>query len=166
MRVALAILVPLGAALLQAAIVPFLGLGDLRPNLALLVAASWAVAAGAAEASWWAFVGGLSLDLLSGGPLGAFAVAMLPAVAMVGAGERPIARPIPVLSGALLVTLAAAAAGALYVALLAVVGQPLPEAGRLAALTLGGAAVTGALALVVYPVARLIRRVTEGDSPF
>lgn len=166
MRIALAIAVPLLAALLQAAVVPFVAAGDIRPNLPLLVAASWAVAAGAAEACWWAFVGGLAADLLSGGPLGAFAVASLPAVAGVGLGERPLARPIPVLAGALFVTLAALIAGLLYVALLALVGQPLPDLVALLIATVGGAIYTGILALAVYPAARWLRRVTEQDSPF
>ena len=166
MRVALAIALPLLAALLQAAIVPFIAAGDVRPNLPLLVAASWAVAAGAAEACWWAFNGGLAADLVSGGPLGAFAVASLPAVAGVGLGERPLARPIPILAGVVLVTLAALIAGLLYVGILALVGQPLPELLALLIATVGGAIYTGVLALDVYPVARWLRRVTEQDSPF
>jgi rod shape-determining protein MreD len=165
-RVALAIALPLLAALLQAAIVPFIAAGDVRPNLPLLVAASWAVAAGAAEACWWAFVGGLAADLVSGGPLGAFAVASLPAVAGVGLGERPLARPIPILAGVVFVTLAALIAGMLYVGILALVGQPLPELVALLVATFGGALYTGVLAFAVYPVARWLRRVTEQDSPF
>ena len=94
-RFALAIALPVVAALLQASIVPFIAAGDVRPNLPLLVAASWAVAAGAAEACWWAFVGGIAADVLSGGPLGAFAVASLPAVAGVGLGERAPCAPDP-----------------------------------------------------------------------
>lgn len=166
MRVALAIALPLLAALLQAAIVPFIAAGDVRPNLPLLVAASWAVAAGAAEACWWAFIGGLAADLVSGGPLGAFAVASLPAVAGVGLGERPLARPVPILAGVVLVTLAALIAGLLYVGILALVGQPLPDLLALLIATLGGALYTGVLAFAVYPVARWLRRVTEQDSPF
>lgn len=166
MRVALAIVVPLVAALLQGALVPLIAVGELRPSLVILVAASWAVAAGAAEACWWAFVGALAVDLLSGGPLGALAVASLPAVTAVGLGERPLARPIPVLAGAVYVALAALTAGLLYVALLALVGQPLPDVISLAAATVGNAGYTGVLALGCYPLARWLRRVTEQDSPF
>lgn len=166
MRVALAIVIPIGAALLQGALVPLIAAGELRPNLPVLVAASWAVAAGAAEATWWAFVGGLAADLLSGGPLGALAAASLPAVASVGLGERPLARQTPVIAGALLVALAALIAGLLYLALLALVGQPLPDALALIGVTAGSAVYTGALALAWYPFARWLRRVTEQDSPF
>lgn len=166
MRVALAVAVPLVAALLQASLVPFMSIGEVRPNLPLLVAASWAVATGAAEASWWAFVGGFAADLLSGGPLGALAASSLPAVAGVGLGERPLARPIPILAGIALVTVAAVVAGLLYAALLALTGQPLTEPVRIIAATLAGALYTGALAAVIYPLARRLRRVTEPDSPF
>ena len=166
MRVALAIAVPLVAAVLQGALVPLIAVGDLRPSLVILVAASWAVAAGAAEACWWAFVGALAADLLSGGPLGALAVASLPAVAGVGLGEKPLARPIPVVPGALFVSLAALTAGLLYVVLLALVGQPLPDVISLVRATVGNAAYTGVLALGCYPLARWLRRVTEQDSPF
>lgn len=166
MRIALAIGVPLVAALLQASLVPFVAIGEVRPNLPLLVAASWAIASGAAEACWWAFVGGLAADLISGGPLGALAASSLPAVAAVGVGERPLARPIPVLLGVALVTIAATVAGLLYLVVLALSGHPLPEPVRALAATLAGALYTGALAVVIYPLARRLRRVTEPDSPF
>ncbi len=166
MRVALAIVVPLTAALLQGALVPLIAVGELRPSLVILVAASWAVATGAAEACWWAFVGAIAVDLLSGGPFGGLAVASLPAVAGVGLGERPLARQLPVVAGALFVTLAALTAGLLYVALLALIGQPLPDVVSLVAATAGSAGYTGVLALGCYPLARWLRRVTEQDSPF
>lgn len=165
-RVALAIVIPLAAAALQASVVPLVGIGGVRPNLPVLVAGSWSVAAGAREAVWWAFLGGLASDLLSSGPLGAFAVAALPAVAAIGVGERSLAAPTPVLIGASYIGIAALAAGLLYVALLALVGQPLPDLGALGLETIGGALYTATLALVAYPVARMMRRMTEQESPF
>src|SRR5207249_11546192 len=83
-RFALGVLIPLAAALMQGTVVPLVAIGDARPSLPILVAGSWAVAAGAREAVWWAFLGGLATDLLSGGPLGAFALASLPPVAAIG----------------------------------------------------------------------------------
>ena len=74
-RFALGVLIPLAAALMQGTVVPLVAIGDARPSLPILVAGAWAVAAGAREAVWWAFLGGLATDLLSGGPLGAFALA-------------------------------------------------------------------------------------------
>lgn len=166
MRIALAAAIPILAAILQASVVPTLPVAEARPLLPVLVAASWAVATGVGEASWWAFLGGLATDLLSGGPLGAFAVAALPAVAAVGLGERPLQRPIPVLPGAAMVGLAALIASLLYVAVLALIGRPLPDLVPLVASSVGAGITTGILALAVYPAARRLRRSTEQESPF
>lgn len=56
---------------------PFLG-GT--ANLALLAAVSWALAGRVVEAMAWAFAGGLFLDVLSGAPFGASAMALVGAV--------------------------------------------------------------------------------------
>ena len=166
MRIALAIALPLAAALLQSAIVPFLSVGEARPNLPFLVAGSWSLAAGAGEAVWWAFIGGLAADLLSGGPLGAFAVASLPPVAAVGLGERPAPRPLPVLIGAAYLTAAAFAAGVLYAAALALAGTPIPDIPGLAIRIGGGAIFTGALGIATYPIARGVAHLTEKQASF
>src|SRR5688572_3859628 len=119
-RFALAIAIPLAAALLQGSVVPFVSIAGARPNLPVLAAASWSVAAGAREAVWWAFIGGLAADLLSGGPLGALALSSLIPVAAIGLGET--LRPRSVVSGAVLVGVATLAAGVLYLLILLVVG--------------------------------------------
>lgn len=166
MRVALALIVPLAAALLQTTVVPFISVGGARPNLPLLVAGSWSIAAGAAEGVWWAFIGGLAADLLSGGPLGAFAVASLPPVALIGLGERPAPRPVPVLIGASFLTAAAFVAGILYVGALALAGTPVPDVGGLAIHIGGGAIFTGGLAIATYPIARWVARRGEKQASF
>lgn len=55
-----------------------------RPNLLLLVVLIWAVVRGMDEGLVWAFVGGLILDLLSGGPLAGTALALLAAAYLAG----------------------------------------------------------------------------------
>lgn len=166
MRVALAIALPLAAALLQSAVVPFISVGGARPNLPFLVAGSWSIAAGAGEGVWWAFVGGLAADLLSGGPLGAFAVASLPPVALIGLGERPAPRPTPVLIGASYLAAAAFAAGILYALALTLAGIPGPDPAGLAIQIGGGAIFTGLLGIATYPIARWIARATEKQASF
>src|SRR5207247_7313754 len=94
-------------------VAPGLAIGAARPSLPILVAGAWALAAGAREAVWWAFIGGLASDLLSGGPLGATALAALPPVAAIGIRERGLARATPLLAAGLLVGLAALVAGLL-----------------------------------------------------
>jgi rod shape-determining protein MreD len=164
-RFALAIAIPLAAALLQGSVVPFVSIAGAQPNLPVLVAASWSVAAGAREAVWWAFVGGLAADLLSGGPLGALALASLVPVAAVGLGESTL-RPRSVVSGAVLVGIATLAAGLLYLLILFVVGQSLSDPVLLAGRAAAGAIYTGALAIATYPIARGMRQITEKQASF
>ena len=161
MRFLLGILIPLMAALLQGTVAPLVAVGGARPSLPILVAASWSVAAGAREGIWWAFLGGLVADLISGGPLGAFALAALPPVAAVGLREGGPARPTPVVAGALLVGIAAVVAGLLYLAILATTSQPVASFPLAAGTAVASAIYTGLLALAVYPAARLLRRATE-----
>ena len=160
MRFLLGVLIPLTAALLQGTVAPLIAVGGARPSLPILVAASWSIAVGAREGIWWAFLGGLASDLISGGPLGAFALASLPPVAAVGLRDAGPGRPTPILAGAVLVGIAALAAGLIYLGILAVTGgvSSLPLA---AGSTVAGAIYTGLLALAIYPIARLLRRATE-----
>ena len=165
MRFALAIVIPLAAALLQGSVVPFVSIAGARPNLPVLVAASWSVAAGAREAVWWAFVGGIAADLLSGGPLGALALASLVPVAAVGLGENTL-RPRSILGGALLVGVASLGAGLLYLLILFIVGQPLSDPVLLAGRAAAGAIYNGVLAIATYPIARSMRHATEKQASF
>lgn len=160
MRFLLGILIPVVAALLQGTVAPLIAVGGARPSLPILVAASWSVAAGAREGVWWAFLGGIVSDLISAGPLGAFALASLPPVAAVGLREGS-SRPAPIVVGAVLVGLAALAAGLIYLGVLAVTGLGVSSFPLAAGTTVASAVYTGLLALAFYPVARLLRRATE-----
>jgi rod shape-determining protein MreD len=164
-RFALAIVVPLAAALLQGSVVPFVSIAGARPNLPVLAAASWSVAVGAREAVWWAFIGGLAADLLSGGPLGAMALASLVPVAAVGLGEATL-RPRSVLGGALLVGVASLGAGLLYLLILIIVGQPLTDPVVLAGGAAAGAIYNGVLAIATYPIARSMRHTADKQASF
>src|SRR3989442_6724668 len=113
-RLALAVLIPLSAALLQGTVAPLIAIGGARPSLPILVAGSWAVAAGAKEAVWWAFLGGLVSDLLSGGPLGAFALASLPPVAALGVPDPGSTPTTPIVLAALSFRLTPLSAPRLY----------------------------------------------------
>ena len=161
MRFVLAVLIPVSAALLQGTVAPLVAIGGARPLLPILVAGSWAVAAGAREAVWWAFLGGLASDLLSGGPLGAFALASLPPVAAIGIREGGSSRPTPIVLAAVLVGVAALVAALLYLGILVATAQPVGSVPLAAGTAVASAIYTGLLALAIYPVARLLRRATE-----
>jgi len=164
-RVALAIVVPLVAALLQGSVVPFIAVAGARPNLVVLAAASWAVAMGPREAVWWAFLGGLAADLLSGGPVGALALASLLPVAALGLADTQ-GRPRSVITGAVLIGLASVGAGVIYVVVLALAGVQIPDL----PIALAGAVSTGiynaVLAIATYPLCRMVRRNTEKQASF
>ena len=62
---------------LQTSLAPSLEVGGARPQLLLCCVVCWAVVRGRGEAVSWAIVGGLLLDLVSRGPLGAHLLALL-----------------------------------------------------------------------------------------
>jgi rod shape-determining protein MreD len=160
-RFAMAVTIPLAAALLQGTVAPLIAVAGARPLIPILVAGSWAVAAGAREAVWWAFVAGVGTDLLSGGPLGAFALSFLPPVAAIGAREGGLGHSTPLLVAAALIGVAALAAGLIYLAVLLVTGQPVASVPLAVGTAAASAVYTGVLALGIYPLARVARRVTE-----
>ena len=165
MRVALAVVVPLVAALLQGSVVPFIAVAGARPNLVVLAAASWAVAMGPREAVWWAFLGGLVADLLSGGPVGALALASLLPVAALGLADTQ-GRARSVITGAVLVGLASLGAGVIYVVILALAGVQIPELPVALAGVVSTAMYNGVLAIATYPLCRIARRGTDKQASF
>ena len=71
-------------ALLQTVLLSRVNLWGARPDLMLLVVFVWAVVRGVDEGLVWGFIGGLIVDLLSGGPLGATVLALLSVVLLAG----------------------------------------------------------------------------------
>lgn len=65
------------AALVQVTLLSQVSLLGAQPDLVLLAVVAWGLLRGSAEAAVWAFFGGLLLDLLSGGPLGAVTLSLL-----------------------------------------------------------------------------------------
>lgn len=73
-----------GVALVQATLLSRISVLGAPPNLMLLVVLVWTVVRGIDEGLVWAFMGGLMLDLLSGGPLASMALALLAAAYLAG----------------------------------------------------------------------------------
>lgn len=73
-----------GVALTQSVWLSRVSLWGARPDLMLLVVLVWAVVRGVDEGLMWGFVGGLVVDLLSGGPLGATPLALLAVALLAG----------------------------------------------------------------------------------
>ncbi len=72
------------AALAQSTTLAGVSLFGARPDLVFLLVAVWAFLRGPIEGAVWAFIGGLLLDALSGGPFGGLALALLAAALLVG----------------------------------------------------------------------------------
>lgn len=56
---------------------PHLRIGNVQPDLTLLVVGAWSLRRGVEEGVIWAFIGGIVLDLLSSGPAAASILALL-----------------------------------------------------------------------------------------
>jgi len=73
-----------GVALIQTVLLSRVNLWGARPDLMLLVVLVWAMVRGVDEGLVWSFMGGLIIDLISGGPLGMTVLALLAAVSLAG----------------------------------------------------------------------------------
>jgi rod shape-determining protein MreD len=73
-----------GLALIQSTLLSRVSLWGARPDLILLVVLIWAFVRNVDEGLVWGFIGGLVVDLLSGGPLGGTSLALLAAAFLAG----------------------------------------------------------------------------------
>ncbi len=150
----------LGAALAQSSLLPAAGLVRGRPDLVLLCVVVWAVLRGAREALPWAFVGGLLLDLLSGGPFGASALALVLVAFCASAGEIGVFRNAYVLP--LLATFwGSVLYGALLLFLLASFGRPVEWLPALRHVVVPGALLNTVCAPLVYALLSRVERRTR-----
>jgi rod shape-determining protein MreD len=67
----------MSATLLQVSFFPYFKINGVQPDLVLVLVIAWTVLRGLPEGITWAVLGGLCIDLLSGGPFGIFTLAML-----------------------------------------------------------------------------------------
>jgi rod shape-determining protein MreD len=74
----------LGAAALQSVWLEGLNIFGGRPDLVLLLVVTWAIIRGQNEGVVWGFIGGLFVDLLSGGTFGLWTVALTLTAAIAG----------------------------------------------------------------------------------
>lgn len=164
-RLLLILVVPILAAVVQASVGEHLAIDLIRPDLLVLVVVSWSLLAGASESIWWAFVGGLAADLLSGSAFGVITVSILPVAVVFGLGDRSSFQP-TVLRGAGLIALAALLHELLYALAVLLVGRALPDGLTLLGVGLGAAAYTGVVALAVFPPMRALHRRTMRRPAF
>jgi cell shape-determining protein MreD len=126
-------------------------MGDVRPNLILAAVVAVTVLLGLGAGAVWAFVGGLSANLLTTDPLGTIPLGLLLVVALVALLTRLLGRPgvLPALVGGLV---GSALLDLVGLAVLVLEGNPPAGAGAANLLGVVGptAVVNAALAAVLY----------------
>lgn len=98
----LAVLLLVAGALGQSALAPYITLMGVKPNIPLLMVISWSIIQGAMEGVIWGFIGGLALDLFSGGPLGVSALILVIIGLLTNLGESNLLKSnmvLPLLAG-------------------------------------------------------------------
>ena len=167
-------------AIFQANAAPRLAVGSARPDLMLLSVVSWSLLAafrareleygdeapslmrGINDGVVWAFVGGMFLDLLSSGPLGANALALMVTALAAGvigvrvSGAAPILAPLMAALGTLIYHL-------VYLAVLALTGQPVFLDVYMNRFILPGVVFNLALVPVVYLLLMMVDRRTSRE---
>jgi rod shape-determining protein MreD len=88
MRLTVAAISAIAAALLEVSVLSDVRIGEAHPDIVLVGAVVWTFVAGFEGALVWAFVGGLMLDILAGRPLGSTAFVLLICVGL----AAPMAR--------------------------------------------------------------------------
>ncbi len=150
--------------ILHAAVAPVVAIGDVHPNLVLVAVVAVTVVRGFAQGVAWAFVAGLTTNLLTLAPLGSIPLGLLVVSAAAAGGARLFGR----LSWAYPV--AAVALGSLVVdlislAVLLMIDQPI--AGDLPVQRLVASAIlnAGIAAVVILPARVLIERAGLNEKP-
>ena len=137
--------------LLQSTAAPRLQIGAVWPDFLLLVVMSWALLQRLDEAVGWAMVGGLGVDLLSGGPFGATAIGLMGVALIAGVASGGLFRGRSVLPVATAFA-ATLAFHAVYVLALLLIGQRVDALDALLRLALPSALYNAALSLIVHRI--------------
>lgn len=147
------------AALIQVSFLPTLEVAGVVPNLMVVLTVGWALLQDTRSALLWALIGGLWLDLLSGGPFGLQTISLLAVAYVAGLGGGTIFRAHLVLP--VVMTLVGTVVYSL-VTLLAylVMGRELPPAGLLLRLLALEMAYNTVLMILVFPLLSLLHRAT------
>jgi len=150
-------------ALLQSTVLPYVAILGVRPDLVLLAVVSWTLLRGLGEGLVWAFVGGLWLDLLSGGPFGISALTLVLVAFLVSLLEASLFREHIVLV-MLIVIGAGLLHGIFYVVFLRLGHQPAATLAAIWRIVIPAALYTSLLTPAVFPPIRWLHRVTGREQ--
>ena len=154
----------LGAlALLQSTIFPHLAILNAWPNLVLLAVVGWTLLRGLIEGLVWAFIGGLWLDLLSGGVFGLSMVTLVLVAFAVSFLEANLFREHTVLVLAIVI-LAQLLYGVVALAVLRLLGHPVATWTMFWRIVIPTALYTSLLTPAVFPALRWLHRHTGREQ--
>jgi rod shape-determining protein MreD len=77
-------------AILQATVLPHLGIWGVFPDLPLLFVIGWSLLRGVREGVIWGFIAGVAVDLLSGAPFGAATLPLIAVGVLAGLGQATV----------------------------------------------------------------------------
>ncbi len=77
MYIFISLVMLVGAVFLQTTLSPFVKISGVHPDLVLILVIGWVILRGLEEGLFWAVIGGLTLDVLSGAPFGVFTLSMV-----------------------------------------------------------------------------------------
>lgn len=80
------------ASLLQSTAAARVQVGGVKPDLVLLLVLSGTLIYGSRPGIIWAFLGGVALDIFSGGPMGSSSLALMAATVVIGLAQRNLSR--------------------------------------------------------------------------
>ncbi|MCS7219942.1 MAG: rod shape-determining protein MreD [Anaerolineae bacterium] len=146
-------------ALLQSVLLPLIAILGVQPDLILLAVMSWTLLRGLVEGLVWAFIGGLWLDLLSGGPFGLSSLVLVLVVFLISLLEANLFREHIILVMVIAIG-AGLLHGALYLLLLRLGGHPAATLAALWRIVIPAAIYTSLLTPIVFPPLRWLHRVT------
>jgi rod shape-determining protein MreD len=148
------------AAVVQATVLARFRLAGGTVDLVLLLALSWTLIGEWQGGAIWGLIGGLFLDLLSGGPLGANALGLVPVAYLASLSEGRFWRS-HVLLPLATVLLGTVLYHLIYLAALAATGHAVDWLGALARVTLPAVLLNTLLMLPVYHLLRWLHHVVH-----
>lgn len=144
-------------AVIQSTALSHLAVAGVKVDLVLLLVAAWSIRRGIEAGIVWAIVGGLAVDLLSVGPVGASVLAYGVAAVLAGA-TGPTLRQVSVLLPLTLTPIVSIIAVLLQAVVMALVGWPMPWPATVALVVLPSAALDSVAMLLVYPLVSIFDR--------
>lgn len=147
------------AALFQVSLLPTLAISGVAPNLLLVLVVGWALLRGTREALLWAVIGGLWLDLLSGGFFGLQTMSLAVVAYVAGLGGGTVFRAHLVLP-VVMTAIATLVYGTLQLVVFWILGRDLPTLDMVLRLLMIELIYNAVLVLFVFPLLAWLNRAT------